>query len=106
MKISDIKTELFTRVTITDYGIRFEIFDRALYGSDKADQLIMNSIPVSELFKDGKIQDKKQFKSLFILTIHLQKHGGMNLQGAFANKMSADQIDEVQRISKILRSIL
>ena len=68
IKLTDIKTELFTRTTLTDYGVRFETLDKitaAKYNYDK---------------------------SYFMITIHILKEdGSINLQITKGNHLTAQQ---------------
>ena len=83
MKISDIRTELFTQCTITDFGVRFVSFSE-------------------EKWKEkGSPED---MKSVFTITVNLLKDGRVMIVTSVNNVLTAQQIDEIQRISKILRS--
>jgi len=83
MKISDIRTELFTQSTITGYGVRLVHFD-------------------DEAFKASKLHDI--YKSNYLVTIHILANGAIRMSYRGTINLSHEQIDEIQRISQILRS--
>jgi hypothetical protein len=82
MNLSDIKTELFTRTTITDFGVRVESFDK-------------------ETFQKKTGMDIH--KPLFIITVNILKSGGVNITAMENKHLTIQQLDEIQRISQILR---
>lgn len=85
MNLSDIKTELFTRTTITDFGVRVESFDE-------------------EKFKADNHRNIDFFKIQYIITVNILKEdGSINIQHIRNNHLTAQQLDEIQRISQILR---
>lgn len=77
--IKDIKTKLFTRVTITDYGVRFEHHNKEMQ------------------------KKERMHPSLFIIIVHLLHDGSINLCFQYNNHLSAEQLDEIHRVSKLLR---
>ena len=81
MKISEIKTTLFTRTTITDYGIKFESFNRELAEADNA--------PENELNR-------------YMRTVHVLKSGSININVGFHNQITKKQFDEIIRVRDIL----
>ena len=84
MNLTDIKTELFTRTTITDFGVRVESFDEN--GYDKSGM-------------------SKAYSSHFMITVNILKEdGSINILTMRNNHLLAQQLDEIQRISQILRS--
>ena len=83
MKLSDIRTELFTQITICDFGIRFVSFDDEKYEFH------------------GSPEDSRH---LFTITVNLLKDGRLMIITSVNNTLSFDQIEEIQRVSKILRS--
>lgn len=86
MKLTDIKIELFTRTTLTDYGVRFEYCDKEQY---------------NKLLSSGV---KRITPAEFIITVHILKEdGSINIQHIRNNHLTAQQLDEIQRISQILR---
>ena len=82
MKLSEIKTELFTRVTLTDFGIKFEYYNKD---------------------KHEKSKNKIFPPFFFIIIICLLKNGSVNFQMQHNNHLSAEQLDEIQRCSEFLR---
>ena len=83
MNLSDIKTELFTRTTLTDYGVKFESFNRN---------------------KFNELKPPERDKPYFIITVHILNSGGINIESRpYGNHLSIQQLDEIQRISQILR---
>lgn len=83
MKLTEIKTELFTRTTITDYGVKVESFDKTMW--------IKSGMP-------------EMYKYLYIISIHILKSGGINIDLSQNKHLSIQQLDEIHRISEILRS--
>lgn len=84
MKISEIRTNLFTQVTITDYGVRFVIFDN------------------DEWKRSGLTAYSK---SVFTVTVNVCYDGRIVVMTTKANRLTTDQLDEIQRISKIIRTV-
>ena len=86
MNLADIKIELFTRTTITNFGVRVESFDE-------------------EKFRAGNHRNIDFFKMQYIITVNILKEdGSINILTMRNNHLSAQQLDEIQRISQILRS--
>ena len=81
MKISEIKTTLFTRTTITDYGVKFESFNRELAEEDDASE--------NELSK-------------YIIAVNISKLGAININVGFNNHITKKQFDEIIRVRDIL----
>lgn len=98
IKLSEIKTELFTRVTLTDYGVRFEYYDKDKYESEKNKVVSQFGLQSEEKFI------KHIHQSYFIICVHLLYNGSVNFTIQYNNHLSPEQIDEITRVSKILRS--
>ena len=82
MNLTDIKTELFTRTTITDFGVRVESFDEITWQQKSSMDI---------------------HKPLFIITVNILKSGGVNITTMENKHLTLQQLDEIQRISQILR---
>jgi len=84
MRIEELKinTDIFTRYTITDYGVRLEHFDK-------------------DGFKNNN--PKKLPSAFFMLAVHVLDTGGININAVCNNHLSDIQLDEIIRIREILR---
>lgn len=82
IQLTDIKTELFTRTTITDYGVKFESFDKT--------EFLKTKYPDS-------------MKPTFIITVNILLSGGINIIAINNRYLSNQQLDEIHRVSKLLR---
>ena len=82
MKLSEIKTELFTRTSITDFGVRFESFDK-----DKWEEM----------------KHRYHYMSYFVNTISLQLDGSIITDSVLNKKISFEQLQEIARVSEVLR---
>lgn len=82
MKLKEIKTELFSRVSITDFGIRFESYD-----------------------KKGHEAGKKRYPDMyyFVVAVNLLYDGSVTIQGAINRHLSFEQLQEVVRCAEILK---
>lgn len=83
IQLTDIKTELFTQTTITDFGVRFKIHDKEAF------------------LKSGVTS---QYQSWFTATINICEYGNVNIQCIRPVKISNQQLDEIQRVSQMLRN--
>jgi len=97
--IDDINIKLFTRVTITDYGIKFEHFDKEGFESKDAMFKICNFLNIPE--KCGI--NKNMLMPLFIIAVHLLKNGSINISSKINNHLTTEQLDEIHRMSRIIR---
>jgi len=84
IKTSDIKTELFSDVTITTYGIRFQVFDKNLFHQNK------------------HIDDDINF---YVIIVHLLKTGGININTFYNIHLSDEQLNEIVRVNNLLKNL-
>lgn len=82
MKLSEIKTELFTRVSLTSYGVRFEIFDKESFEKINAGNALIH---------------------LFLSAFHILDDGNVNINCHQLAKITFEQLEEIQRVSKIIK---
>jgi len=82
MKITDIRTDLFTQCTITDFGVRLVYFDEEKWKES-------NTPPI--------------YKQTFAITVSIHNDGSIRMVYMNTNRLTAEQLDEIQRISKLLR---
>lgn len=97
--IDDINIKLFTRVTITDYGIKFEHFDKEGFESEDAKDKICCFLKILP----NAAFEKKPFMSLFMIKVHLLHNGSVNIKTAINKHLTTEQLDEIHRMSKIIR---
>lgn len=74
MKLQEIKTELFTRVSKTSFGFRFEVFE--------------------------DVKDKCYFKTM---TIDMFEDGSINIFSPSYVIINANQLNEITRVANILK---
>lgn len=83
MKLSEIKTDLFTNTCFTDYGIRFQHCDK--------ESALGQGAHISQMW-------------MFTITIHVLKIGGINVNSTNNVNITDEQLKEIMRVSKILQS--
>jgi hypothetical protein len=83
LELTDIKIELFTRTLIRDSGVLFEIYDKAAHKRERC------PCPAD----------------WFIIQIALYKDGTVGLSNKFSNTITIQQLDEIQRVSMLLREM-
>ena len=82
IKLTEINTDLFTRVSLTTFGVRFEIFDK-----EKREE--------NELHKS---LDSSYFHYIFNVT----REGYVNINSRGFSRLTVDQLAEISRVAGIL----
>jgi hypothetical protein len=84
MKLSEIKTDLFTRVSKTTFGFRFEIFDE----------------------ENGRHQPQSQWP-IYLLQINVTTEGDFFVvtKRPTNNKLTIDQLNEITRVAHYLNEV-